>query len=79
MSKSDADSAIFMEDSAEDVRRKLEQAHCPSEEAEEGAGKVPEEESMQLVTDRLKNPCLDYVQHVLFSVPTAPFTPPPSP
>ena len=23
---------------------------------------------MQLVTDRLKNPCLDYVQHVLFSV-----------
>ena len=26
---------------------------------------------MQLVTDRLKNPCLDYVQHVLFSVTTA--------
>ena len=83
MSKSDADSAIFMEDSAEDVRRKLEQAHCPTREAEEGESKVPEEESMQLVTDRLKNPCLDYVQHVLFSVPTAPLhrpsTPPPSP
>ena len=71
MSKSDADSAIFMEDSAEDVRRKLERAHCPTQEegeAEEGEGKAAEEESMQLVADRLKNPCLDYVQHVLFSV-----------
>ena len=44
MSKSDADSAIFMEDSAEDVRRKLEQAHCPTQEADEGESKVPEEE-----------------------------------
>ena len=40
MSKSDADSAIFMEDSAHDVKRKLDQAHCPTQEAEEGEGKV---------------------------------------
>lgn len=29
MSKSDPDSAIFMEDSAEDVRRKIKKAFCP--------------------------------------------------
>ena len=33
-----------MEDSAEDVRRKLEKAHCPTQEADEGESKVPEEE-----------------------------------
>jgi len=29
MSKSDPDSAIFMEDSEEDVKRKINGAHCP--------------------------------------------------
>ena len=29
MSKSDPDTAIFMEDSAEDVRRKIKKAYCP--------------------------------------------------
>ena len=29
MSKSDPDSAIFMEDSVEDVRRKIKKAYCP--------------------------------------------------
>jgi tyrosyl-tRNA synthetase len=29
MSKSDPDSAIFMEDAAEDVRRKIKKAYCP--------------------------------------------------
>lgn len=29
MSKSDPDSAIFMEDSADDVKRKIRQAYCP--------------------------------------------------
>merc|ERR1719487_1963827 len=31
MSKSDPDSAIFMEDTAEDVRRKITNAYCPRE------------------------------------------------
>jgi tyrosyl-tRNA synthetase len=31
MSKSDPDSAIFMEDSAEDVKRKIKKAYCPPE------------------------------------------------
>ena len=29
MSKSDPDSAIFMEDTAKDVERKIKQAYCP--------------------------------------------------
>jgi tyrosyl-tRNA synthetase len=29
---------------------------------------------MHLTEDALKNPCLDYVQHILFSVPGATFT-----
>lgn len=34
MSKSDPDSAIFMEDSAEDVKRKIKKAYCPPQVAE---------------------------------------------
>jgi tyrosyl-tRNA synthetase len=33
MSKSDPDSAIFMEDSVEDVKRKIKRAFCPAEVA----------------------------------------------
>ena len=32
MSKSDVDSAIFMEDKAEDVKRKIKKAYCPEKE-----------------------------------------------
>merc|ERR1712117_179466 len=32
MSKSDPNSAIFMEDSAEDVNRKIKKAYCPEKE-----------------------------------------------
>jgi len=32
------------------------------------------EESMHLVEDNLKNPCLDYVKHVVFAPPNATFT-----
>lgn len=34
MSKSDPDSAIFMEDTADDVKRKIKKAYCPPEIAE---------------------------------------------
>ena len=75
MSKSDPDSAIFMEDSAEDVERKIRAAYCPStpdttEKKTEGG----EEDSMRLVADDLKNPCLDYVQNIIFSPEGATFT-----
>ncbi|KAL7532528.1 hypothetical protein ACHAXR_004685 [Thalassiosira sp. AJA248-18] len=79
MSKSDPDSAIFMEDTREDVERKIQKAYCPTQEkqqqqtttaANDDAGK----ESMQLKTDNLKNPILDYVQHIVLSPPGATFT-----
>ena len=81
MSKSDPDSAVFMEDAAADVERKIRNAYCPNkadtestqphaEDATTDAGK----ESMHLVQDDLKNPCLDYVQHIIFSPPGATFT-----
>jgi tyrosyl-tRNA synthetase len=90
MSKSDPDSAIFMEDTVEDVARKIRNAYCPSvpeveeEEAaatggvaalaldddQQDAGKA----SLQLVKDSLKNPCLDYIQHIIFAPPSATFT-----
>lgn len=63
MSKSDPDSAIFMEDSAEDVIRKINQAYCPrvcqkkSEIRDDGA---PESSSE-------KNPILDYYECIVFS------------
>lgn len=85
MSKSDPDSAIFMEDTVEDVKRKITNAYCPT--AEEGGGggetekaKAEEEggdagkESMHLTEDTLKNPILDYVQHIVMSPPGATFT-----
>ncbi len=34
MSKSDPDSAIFMEDTVEDVKRKIKKAYCPPEVVE---------------------------------------------
>ena len=84
MSKSDPDSAIFMEDAASDVERKILNAYCPTkpEESEGSKGKDGNDaanvdagkESMHLVEDSLKNPCLDYVQHIIFSPPDATFT-----
>jgi tyrosyl-tRNA synthetase len=79
MSKSDPDSAIFMEDSAEDVERKIMNAYCPTKEEEkqeqaeaeaDDAGK----ESMHLLEEKIKNPCLDYIQHIIFSPPGATFS-----
>jgi len=74
------DSAIFMEDSAADVERKLMQAHCPRElpaesivEADGAAGAGAEADPMHLVKDALQNPCLDYVKHVILSAPGATF------
>jgi len=67
MSKSDPDSAIFMEDTAEDVARKITNAYCPIK-PEASAQKAADDE-MHLVKDDLMNPCLDYVRHILFSRP----------
>mmetsp|Transcript_1464 Transcript_1464/g.1749 ORF Transcript_1464/g.1749 Transcript_1464/m.1749 type:complete len:755 (+) Transcript_1464:133-2397(+) len=67
MSKSDPDSAVFMEDSEEDIRRKIMGAYCPSK-AEASTEKVDKGEYvMHLVEDELKNPCLDYIQYICMS------------
>jgi tyrosyl-tRNA synthetase len=71
MSKSDPDSAIFMEDSAADVERKVMAAYCPSKEEEVAETKAEEDDAGK---DRLKNPCLDYIEHIIFSPPGASFT-----
>jgi len=64
MSKSDPDSAIFMEDAPEDVERKIQAAYCPKAPESSASG---EDDGMHLVKDELKNPCLDYAKYVLFS------------
>lgn len=84
MSKSDPDSAIFMEDAAEDVERKIRSAYCPTsvnaaiaphtggDAGNADAGK----EFMHLVNDDesvLKNPILDYVRHIVLSRPGSTF------
>lgn len=79
MSKSDPDSAVFMEDAAEDVERKIMNAYCPSKEEKDEGGATGEaedagKESMHLTKDTLKNPCLDYIQNIIFSPPGATFT-----
>ena len=82
MSKSDPDSAVFMEDTVEDVERKIMAAYCPNKaEAEaEGESAVTDaptdagKESMHLTEDKLKNPCLDYIEHIILSPPGATFT-----
>lgn len=67
MSKSDPDSAIFMEDKKEDVERKIINAYCPKEP--EAKAQKPADDEMHLVKDDLMNPCLDYVRYILFSKP----------
>lgn len=78
MSKSDPDSAIFMEDSEEDVERKIMKAYCPNKEEEavrtEDGDVDAGKESMHLVQDTLKNPCLDYIQNIILCPPGATFT-----
>uniref|UniRef100_A0A7S4MY38 tyrosine--tRNA ligase n=2 Tax=Odontella aurita TaxID=265563 RepID=A0A7S4MY38_9STRA len=80
MSKSDPDSAVFMEDTAADVERKIMAAYCPSKEEEDAgaatAGEAADagKESMHLTVDNLKNPCLDYIKHITLSPPGATFT-----
>merc|ERR1719394_9053 len=54
MSKSDPDSAIFMEDTPEDVERKIRNAYCPVKPKD--APQKSEDDEMHLVKDTLANP-----------------------
>jgi len=68
MSKSNAESAIFMEDTAEDVRRKITNAYCPLV-ADQSVVQQARDEDMQVgdEKDDLMNPCLDYLKYILYS------------
>lgn len=80
MSKSDADSAIFMEDSEADVERKIAAAYCPRVKDDDvaaahmasdfGCGNEGVNKSSW---EKLLNPCLDYVKHIVFASPDAVF------
>jgi len=72
MSKSDPESAIFMEDQEADIHRKIGNAYCPRVPNPQEKP-VDEEESMRLVDDDLMNPCLDYLRYIIFCVPGATF------
>lgn len=72
MSKSDPDSAIFMEDSPDDVRRKIMNAYCPLVETECNVDR--EEEGLAIEKDKLQNPCLDYVRYIIMAPVNATFT-----
>ncbi|GFH58177.1 nucleotidylyl transferase [Chaetoceros tenuissimus] len=78
MSKSDPDSAVFMEDTAADVERKIMAAYCPDKEEEVKEESKEEtdagKESMQLTKDTLKNPCLDYIKNIILCPPGSTFT-----
>jgi len=55
-----------MEDSAEDVERKIMKAYCPTAKDAE-ADLAKQDNSMSLVEDTLKNPILDYVKYIVMS------------
>jgi tyrosyl-tRNA synthetase len=57
MSKSDPDSAIFMEDTAADVKRKIKSAFCPP-----GVVYREDKNGKQVWF----NPCMDYMKHIVF-------------
>ncbi|KAK7198524.1 tyrosyl-tRNA synthetase [Novymonas esmeraldas] len=63
MSKSDPDSAIFMEDTEEDVTRKIRQAYCPR--VQQSTHAVAEDGAPVAADDR--NPVLDYLQCVVYA------------
>lgn len=51
MSKSDPDSAIFMEDSPEEVQRKIKKAYCVAGDSQQGSE---------------QNPCMEYMKYIVF-------------
>jgi tyrosyl-tRNA synthetase len=62
MSKSDPSSAIFMEDSVEDVEKKIKGAHCPPGDEIEIVKNEDGTETKRFAS----NPCLDYLKYMVF-------------
>ncbi|KNC83217.1 hypothetical protein SARC_04517 [Sphaeroforma arctica JP610] len=68
MSKSNPDSAIFVEDQREDILRKINQAYCPLKSTGKGVDTTAEY-TMRLKEDDLQNPCFDYLENIVFNKP----------
>lgn len=64
MSKSDPDSAVFMEDTPEDVRRKITNAACPREKEKKSA-KQSELQGDDTEEWILNNPVIDYIRYLI--------------
>ena len=63
MSKSNPDSAIFMEDTPEDVARKIGQAYCPRVKQQAEAIN----EDGEIAANKDKNPVLEYLEFIIFT------------
>ena len=62
MSKSDPGSAIFMEDSAEEVEAKIKSAHCPPG----GEMETVKDSDGKMIERLAPNPCLEYMKWIVF-------------
>lgn len=63
MSKSDPASAIFMEDSTEEVEKKIKGAYCPTPGEME---KIKDDKGQEIIRPA-SNPCLQYAKYLVFS------------
>eukprot|EP01134_Creolimax_fragrantissima_P000131 CFRG0131T1 len=72
MSKSNPDSAVFVEDAREDIMRKIQQAYCPLRSEGKGMDTTAEY-TMRLKQDDLQNPCFDYMENIVFNKPNPSF------
>ena len=69
MSKSDPDSAIFMEDTRKDVQRKIKKAWCPPgvlKEDREVPDGVDGEGKPKTKTTEFTNGCMEYLKYIVF-------------
>ena len=64
MSKSKPNSAIFMEDSAKDVTRKIKKAYCPERLLEETL-KTKDPKTGEEVETKKVNGCVEYVKYIV--------------
>jgi len=72
MSKSDPDSAIFMEDTAKDVARKVKKSFCPPPAANPfdiAAHEKTDDGVHSNLDGKVINPCIDYMEHIIMQHP----------
>jgi tyrosyl-tRNA synthetase len=68
MSKSDPSSAIFMDDSAQEVEEKIMGAVCPHGEITVLLRANPSQAGVRIITTVENNPCLEYMRYIVLPV-----------